>query len=120
MLRALLLRVKLLPRCRSLSPSCPAKLLLGNLVQESDQARFLFVRKYTLVRPPADPQTLVGYMACFPSLLLEGLKLSLEQWSDGSALRHMTEEYHLRLSGFIALAAVCLGKNDVLLPSASG
>ena len=89
-------------------------------MQDNDQARFLFVRKYTLVHPPADPRTLVGYMACFPRLLLEGLKLSLEQWSDGSVLRHMTEEYHLRLSGFIALAAVCLGKNDVLLPSASG
>ena len=89
-------------------------------MQSSNQARFLFTRKYTLIRPPANPQTLVGYMACFPLLLLEALKLSLEQWSDGSVLRHMTEEYHLRLSGFIALAAVCLGQNDVLLPSASG
>lgn len=103
-----------------MSSSCPAKRLLGNLAETNGQARFLFTRKYTLIRPPADPWTIVGYMACFPFLLLEGLQLSLEQWSDKSALRHMTEEYHLRLSGFIVLAAVCLGQNHILLPSAAG
>ena len=59
----------------------------------------------------SEPRILVGYLTSNESLrilLIELLLVALRLWADGSALRHMTELQHRRLSGMVAIATTCV------------
>ena len=94
----------------SLSAPTPLYRILGNLPQESSSAKFILTHKYVLVRPPADPRTLLGYFlssSYLRALVSDLLSLCLSQLADCSVIRHMSSQHHLRLSGIVVIATTC-------------
>ena len=106
-----LLMIKYFLISSSLSSPCPLYGLLGNLPVENSHAKFLLTCKYVITKTLSEPRILVGYLTSNESLrtlLIDLLLVALRLWADGSALRHMTELQHRRLSGMVAIATTCV------------
>lgn len=97
--------------CRSLLADCPLYRLIGDLPLSNHHCKYILTHKYFLVRPPAQPQSIIGYLASSQKripLLIEALKSCLSVWSSCSSLRHMSDQQHLRISSLIVLAITCV------------
>ena len=103
--------------CRSLLADCPLYRLIGDLPLSNHHCKYILAHKYFLVRPPAQPQTIIGYLASSQKripLLIEALKSCLSVWSSSSSLRHMSDQQHLRISSLIVLAITCIDTSFLL------
>lgn len=96
---------------RSIQPST-THALLGDLILNSQKAKFVLTHKLILVRMPSSPNAvynLIGYLvSCDPNLLGKSLELTLGVWSDSSALRHMSGAQHQWISSVLMLGINCL------------
>lgn len=107
------------PPPRSLLPSGPLHLLLGELALTSQRAGFLLAHKMVLVKVPPSPHaafTLVGYLASTEGLrcrLAQALQAALAVWADASVLRHMDTRQHQWLGQVLVLGVRCLSDSDL-------
>ncbi|RDD45326.1 Telomere length regulation protein TEL2-like protein, partial [Trichoplax sp. H2] len=103
----------------SLSPNNLISRLLGNNINESSKLRFLFTKKFLLLRSFKNlsiPKNIISYLHLqgLQSLLSETFLEVLDAWCKKSAIQYTGYEEHLYLSQVLLILCSHLDKKEVI------